>query len=189
MTCGIYKIQNKINGKIYIGQSIHIEERWQQHRNNSRNKNSKKTYYPLYCSMRKYGIENFDFSILEDCAEEELNEKEKYWIEFYSSMLPNGYNHTLGGSSSIYKISKEDLLLLLKDLENKKLTNNFIAKKYNISESYLHLINIGKNRKISNINYPIRPAIKRASYDESIMIKKDLQDNILSYEELSKKYN
>ena len=52
MTCGIYKIENKINGKLYIGQSINIEERWKNH----------KTHYkindePLYNEMKLYGIE------------------------------------------------------------------------------------------------------------------------------------
>lgn len=188
--CGIYKIQNKINGKCYIGQSINIYKRWQEHKSNSINKNHEDSYYPLYCAIRKYGIDNFDFSIIEECNQEELNNKEIYWVKYYNS-FENGYNQTLGGNTNplLYKISNEDLLNLIEDLKKENLSNNFIANKYNISEPYLHLINIGKARKLDNIEYPIRFCINKTSYEESLLIKKDLQDNILTYEELSKKYN
>ena len=67
MTCGIYKIENKINGKSYIGQSANIERRWKDH----------KTHYkindePLYNEMKLYGIENFEWSVIEECDEENL---------------------------------------------------------------------------------------------------------------------
>ena len=58
---GIYKIINKINNKIYIGQSINITERLKQHKR-SLNKYFK---YPLYNAFRKYGIDNFEFIIIE----------------------------------------------------------------------------------------------------------------------------
>ena len=99
MTCGIYKIQNKINGKCYIGQSINIYKRWQEHKSNSINKNHEDSYYPLYCAIRKYGIDNFDFSIIEECNQEELNNKEIYWVKYYNS-FENGYNQTLGGNTN-----------------------------------------------------------------------------------------
>lgn len=91
MTCGIYKITNKINNKSYIGQSVFIEERWKEHKENAWDKIS-----PLYEDMRKYGIKNFSFNIIEECDTDLLNEKEKYWISFYNSYL-NGYNKTKGG--------------------------------------------------------------------------------------------
>ena len=50
----------------------------------------------LYQSMRKYGIENFVFSILEECLENELDEKEQFWIKSLDSYT-HGYNMTQGG--------------------------------------------------------------------------------------------
>lgn len=47
--------------------------------------------------MTKYGIDNFDFEIIEECDKSMLSEREKYWIQFYDSMVPNGYNLTNGG--------------------------------------------------------------------------------------------
>lgn len=52
----------------------------------------------LELAINKYGIEQFDFTIVEECLAEELNEKEVYWIEFYDS-YNNGYNLTKGGKS------------------------------------------------------------------------------------------
>ena len=61
-------------------------------------------------SMLKYGIDNFDFSILEECSETELDKKEIEYIELYKSTNPKyGYNIELGGSSNInWYLSKTD---------------------------------------------------------------------------------
>ena len=96
---GIYKIENLVNGKIYIGQSINIERRWQGHRKGIKSRVDKEK--PLYRAMNKYGIENFSFEVLEECEEEELDEKEIYYIEKYHSYIEDGgYNLTRGGSGS-----------------------------------------------------------------------------------------
>ena len=88
----IYKITNTINNKCYIGQSINITARWQAHKNAV---NSKTLYhYPLYRAFRKYGLENFTFTVIEECPVSQLNEKEIFWIQYYNSFLDKnkGYN-------------------------------------------------------------------------------------------------
>ena len=91
----IYKIENKVNGQIYIGQTVKtVEKRFQQHKNNSN-----KSYFSqivLYKAFNKYGIENFECSEIEEVPNELLDEREKYWIEYYDSYF-NGYNSTRGG--------------------------------------------------------------------------------------------
>lgn len=89
MSIGIYKITNKVNGKSYIGLSSNIEERFKKHRQMQGEK-------ILYSAFKKYGIESFDFSVLEYCSLEQLAEREKYWIAYYDT-YNNGYNATLGG--------------------------------------------------------------------------------------------
>ena len=99
MTCGIYKIENKLNGKVYIGQSIFIEDRWKNHKIIGKNKNYIFHYKPLYQDMYNYGLDNFEFSIIEKCLKENLNDREVYWIKYYNSYQPNGYNLTYGGGN------------------------------------------------------------------------------------------
>ena len=77
--CGIYKITNTITGDFYIGSSKNVKNRWRDHKCPSRwndNPNS-----PLYLDMRKYGIENFVFEVIEEAEESFLKEKEQQFIE------------------------------------------------------------------------------------------------------------
>lgn len=111
---GIYKITNKINNKCYIGQSIHIEQRWKEHK--SKYQQNRKSDLPLYKAFEKYGINNFIFEILEECSEDLLNEREKYWINFYNSLVhQNGYNIREGGDGTSgenhprHKLTEEDV--------------------------------------------------------------------------------
>ena len=89
----IYKITNKINGKMYIGETNRtVEIRWRQHK--SRAKDPQYTEY-LYQAMRKYGIENFIIECLEQCRPEERFHKETDYIILYNTLAPNGYNLVL----------------------------------------------------------------------------------------------
>lgn len=97
---GIYKITNTLNNKCYIGQSVDIENRWKQHMLASRSLTEGGDNYSIHKAIRKYGIENFIFEIIELTSIEELNNKEKYWIDYYDS-YNNGYNETLGGEGKV----------------------------------------------------------------------------------------
>lgn len=93
----IYKIENIINKKVYIGLTNRsIKERFSEHLYDSYNKKSRSYNYHLHCAIRKYGIENFSIIELEECPIEKLQEREKYWIQYFDS-YNNGYNMTLGG--------------------------------------------------------------------------------------------
>jgi group I intron endonuclease len=94
MSIGIYKIENLINHKVYIGQSIEIERRWQKHL-------GAKDDFVIHRALRKYGKENFSFQIIEECDLLDLNKKEEYWITYYNSLVPNGYNMIQGGSNGV----------------------------------------------------------------------------------------
>jgi group I intron endonuclease len=90
----IYKITNKINGKIYVGKtSKTIHERFNAHLKHARNKVNRHLYDSINC----YGAENFEVSLIEICNEEIANERERFWILELSCMSPNGYNMTFGG--------------------------------------------------------------------------------------------
>ena len=80
---GIYKITNKLNKKVYIGQSVNIEIRFKDHK--SKQKRDREPNSHLYRAIEKYGIENFDFEILEECSASDLNERESYYIKLLES--------------------------------------------------------------------------------------------------------
>lgn len=93
---GIYKIKNLINGKCYIGQSKNIESRWADHKAAIYNDRQPTYNYPLYKAIRKYGLTNFSFEVIEECSVEDLNTREIFWIEYYNS-YNNGYNQICSG--------------------------------------------------------------------------------------------
>lgn len=91
--CGIYKITSLITGEIYIGQSLDCCERFKQHCKNALGVNNISPQNKLYKAMERDGLENYTFEILEECDSSNLNEKEKYYINFY-----NSYNFGLNGT-------------------------------------------------------------------------------------------
>ena len=157
MACGIYKITNQINGKVYIGQSINIEDRWKQHLYQS-----KKEKTPLYQDMIYYGEDAFKFEIIEECLKKDLNKMEKYYISLYESYPPDcdkGYNQTPGGGNSKStkgQLTDEYLISIINELKNSKISMQDIAKKFQISESTISNINKGKVYFQDFIDYPIR---------------------------------
>lgn len=96
MSIGIYKYENKIDGTIYIGQSVNLESRYNDHIYDTKHIERKGTGIDI--AMRAHGMENFTFEILELCDADQLNERERYWISYYDS-YHNGYNKTPGGDS------------------------------------------------------------------------------------------
>ena len=99
MTCGIYMIQNKVNGKMYIGQAVDIEgDRWIKHK--AYLKGGYHVNKHLQNAWNKYGKENFEFSILMECEENQLNTYEQYYIfELMTYDRRVGYNNAYGGDS------------------------------------------------------------------------------------------
>ncbi len=92
--CGIYKITNLKTQQCYIGQSVDVAQRWKDHCKCGLGIEASATN-KLYNSMQKYGIYSFSFELMEECPREQLNEKEKFWIELYQSNI-YGFNSTKG---------------------------------------------------------------------------------------------
>ena len=164
-TCGIYKITNQVNSKVYIGQSKNIEKRWQRHSLESFKEKSENYNYPLYQAIRKYSLENFTFEIIEECLPEELNKKEIDYISFYESYPPEkgkGYNQTPGGDcGKSFRLSEEQIILLLTDLRESNLTIKEIADKFQLSIYAVYDFNKGVYYTNNSFQYPIRQKSKK----------------------------
>ena len=155
----IYKISNSINGKVYIGQTRQtIEQRWSGHKHSAITSEA-----PLYRAMRKYGIENFQITVILECDNEQLNDKEVYYIQYYNSFVPNGYNATLGGDGHvIYDYQK------------------IIQDYYNLNE------NINKVCEKNNCDYTV---VKRALNEYSIQAHNSYDHLLVKIYEIDKDYN
>lgn len=126
----IYKIQHKESGKIYIGQTRRtLEERLKEHLKN-------KHHYHIGNALNKYGSDSFDISVVETIDDGLLNEREKYWIEFYDCVNPKGYNNTYGGEGGV-----------LSEEAKRKISNSLIG----------HKISDKSRRKLSEAKKGKRP--------------------------------
>ena len=96
-TCGIYKITNITTNMCYIGQARNIKERWREHMKCGLGIDTPANNQ-LYRDMKKQGLSNFTFEILEQCPVAELNEKEAFYINTYDSKN-YGYNSTSGNKT------------------------------------------------------------------------------------------
>lgn len=95
--CGIYKITNMKDDKVYVGQAVDIYKRFLMHCKSGLGIDTPQGN-KLYAAMLEDGLENFTFQLLEECPREELNKKEAYYISLYNS-VQYGYNSTKGNIS------------------------------------------------------------------------------------------
>lgn len=104
---GVYCFKNKINSKKYIGQSCDINRRYKRHLRELREDKSPNKI--LQMAWNKYGEENFEFKIIEECEEKDLDEKEIYWIKTLEShSSENGYNISWGGNAPMKNVPVTD---------------------------------------------------------------------------------
>ena len=128
----IYKITNIQNNKVYIGQTIRpVKDRFNRHMNDGLN-NIIDTHFAR--AIRKYGKESFQIEIIDTAqSQNELNEKERYWIQYYNS-VKEGYNETdaiskCGGNTYQSKTEKEMEVIKEKIRQTKIGVKNPMARK------------------------------------------------------------
>lgn len=134
---GIYKITNKINGKIYIGQSKDIAHRWKEHKWRSKN-----CLYPIQKAITKYGIENFEFEVIEECLLEELDDREIYYIDLYNSTNKAiGYNISKGGDTGPIMYGENNPNCVVSDIIVSEIRSLYFNG-YNKKEAYAEILKI-----------------------------------------------
>ena len=178
----IYKIENKINHKIYIGQSINPEERFEQHINRHYRYRSL-----INQAIKKYGVQNFSFEVLGWF--EDYNEKEKEYISYYNCLVPNGYNVLSGGEEPPHnhngaKITEQQAVLIQKDLLDWRIQRRTIVKKYNITQDMIRHIIDGSAWYNDNLTYPLRPTEKEINNWRAEQVIDMLKNTTLSQKEI-----
>lgn len=172
---GIYLITNKINNKHYVGQTIRLRKRLLKHLNDSTN-NARVEHILLYKAFRKYGIDNFEVSILyqveySDTVKQILDKKEIEYIQEYNSYGDKGYNQTLGGDTGVlgYRMTQEQKEKIrqatlancvnrkqcfAKDLDSGEITSynsiTEMSEKLSIPRTGISKCLSGKQKKVSN---------------------------------------
>lgn len=132
----IYKITNNVNGKVYIGQTIQtIKERFYQH---CATKCSESVLnMAIHKAIKKYGKSNFTIEVIEEVDKDSLNDREKFWIEYYNS-YNNGYNSTRGGQDGSTHFKELDTESIIKEYNSGKslrsIGNTFKVDKQTIKD-------------------------------------------------------
>lgn len=202
---GIYKIENLINHKKYIGKANNINKRFGEHKRIAFYKSDPSYNYPLYKAIRKYGINNFDFSIIEECKEDELEAKEKYWIKFFNTYEGEGYNQTPGGDGVPKVLHSTAIKLYNQGHSIEEISDYFHAAESTI-RNILHLYNLGylsqeekdklqKPRAVSQYDlngkfiqdfYSAGNAAKQLGYKTKVPILKACNEGVTAYHYLWK---
>lgn len=188
MKKAIYKITNIVNGKAYIGQTLNPEKRFQQHITSSNQKNVSL----IHRALQKYGAQNFIFEVLGWF--EDYNEKEKYYIQYFRTLTPYGYNilaggeeppHYSGEANPASKISNELAYKIQEQILDWNLPRRKIVKDNKITFDIFRHINEGTSWHRDDLKYPLRPNEK---YLTELKVKKIielLKNTTLSQKEIA----
>ena len=135
---GIYKIENLVNGKLYIGQSVNLRKRRTRHFTELRN--NKHTNPHLQRAFNKYGEKNFNFEIILYCNTEDLNYYENFFINLYKTQS-SGYNICYAGSVPDNSGKKNGMYGVTPKHARTDIDDNIqsIAKRYREGEPLTHL--------------------------------------------------
>lgn len=195
--CGIYCIENLVNGKKYIGQSVDVASRFRGHKSEL-NRNLHKNGH-LQNAWNQYKEENFDLSIIIKCEKDELDSLEKYYIDLFNSNThKNGYNIEYGGNSKkiVPQSTKDKISKNHADVSGEN--NPFYGKKhsqesidmYKNNENYISRKIRGEDSHTCKITYKIAKEIKeyfsnghktyRGEINE-VALKYDISKQIVSH--------
>ena len=146
----LYHLTNQINGKKYIGKTINLQHRIQDHF--SKLKNNKHHSHKLQRAINKYGLENFVLTFQEiECEDENaLSLLEIQEIKKFNSYY-EGYNETLGGDGNRLNLQFDECVLIYNITQNYKGVNRKIAKFFNCDHTVID--NISKNQLYKNIEF------------------------------------
>lgn len=201
----IYKITNKMNRKVYVGQTIDLERRKEGHRFSAFNENSSEYHRELYSDIRKFGWESFECEELERCSFEDRLIRENYHIDQLNSNR-EGYNILGGkdGGSEEYRkklseqnqfqgglLDYEDIVYIRESyLQGKKPSEIYPSFK-DIITHYYSFMNIWCGTRYGYVMPEVfekRPNRVKLSYALASEIRELYSEGELSYDRLAVSY-
>lgn len=203
----IYKYTNKINNKSYIGQTINPQKRKNYHKSAAFNPNARDYDKKFYRAIRKYTYEEFEYSILEECEDNIINEREKYYIQYYDS-VENGYNITYGGEGQQWSeewkqwfseqsqfknasLTLEDIIWIRQCYLDNKKPSEIYPQFQNILTHYYSFMNIWCGQRYSYVMpevFKIRPNRIKLNMEKAEEIRLLYQEG-MSYQQIADIYN
>ena len=161
----VYIIRNLVNHKVYIGQTKNLQQRKAVHFCTARKGDCRH----LYTAMRQYGFENFIFEVLEECVDELINQREKYWVtKFDSFNREKGYNLTSGGDH--YEHTFESLQKIREARARQVFTSEHQEKKSLTLRKTNKLPEVQENRRKGQAKRP--KCTKETRLKRSLSVKK-----------------
>ena len=202
MKSGIYKITNKINGKIYIGSSVDLKRRINEHFWEL--KNNRHPNIHLQYAYNKYGRNNFEVEVIEYCNKNIVREREQYYIDKYLPYLQSvGYNisnNSNGGNTGNSethpkaKLTWNDVKKMRNKYNQDKLSMNELSKLYGISIQAVRAIILNINWHDDSYVPPSKQELKYRMSFKGEDINKQIRNIRIDYingastKELSIKY-
>lgn len=171
MKIWIYQIKNKVNNKIYIGSTINLERRWENHIYQL--KNNIHHSLKLQRAWNKYGEDNFEFSIIEEFESDNEGDKyvrEQYYLDLYKPHTDKGYNMSeyaevkkgferINSENSVFtKITKETAIAIKKELYETDKSQKEIAEEFGVSLATVN--NIARVRTWANYGVEYNEVLK-----------------------------
>lgn len=181
---GIYGIRNKLNQKIYVGKSKNIKARWAGHKSDLKKKlKNKDTNRHLWNAVQKYGLDNFEFIILEELPIDEVIFKirELYWMDYYDS-YNRDYGYNLRRDSKTNMIVHEETRALISQAVSGENNPNFGNHWTNEQKSYMS--DLKKQGHKDGTLTVDKEALKRGrkttarKYEENPQLKVDMQKKV-----------
>lgn len=181
---GVYSIRNVLNGKIYVGSSVDVFSRWADHKYEA---SRDKYKYPLYNAIRKYGLDKFEFSVVEEVKETALlNARETSWIAYYKAASSEyGYNICKEAATTFgYRHSEESKLKmsLTKKGKNRKHSEDWRKRHSLLLQGRKHSEETKKKISLAQIG-------KKLSEEHIKKMREKLKGRKLSEETLQKLRN
>lgn len=191
MTKDIYIIKNTINNKVYIGQTKNCADRWSKHIWSAKHR----PHTAIAQAMHDLGIQHFYYQVLEHEIEN-FDERERYWIEYYDSRVPNGYNVAPGGryvggteAATASITDTKTLQHIVDDLQTTRMSYAKLAEKYECCEWTIGAINHGEAYYNADLHYPLRESnryteekLKQLRYSLKYELDKSLKDLAREYQ-------